>query len=121
MTIQQIIGEVRKTIGTAQLVHWNVSKKPGSYATHIALGDFYDGLADKLDEYVESYQGQFGIINGITIPSASVEIGWTWIKSFAEMLEKEKAICCVNSHLSNIVDEMKSMTYRTLYKLENLQ
>ena len=42
----------------AHLAHWATR----SYSEHVALGEFYDGLLDKVDTIVEAYQGCFGLI-----------------------------------------------------------
>ena len=45
----------------AHLAHWNTR----SYSEHVALGDFYGSLIDKVDSVVEAYQGCFGLIGKV--------------------------------------------------------
>ena len=40
----------------AQIAHW----KTKSYAEHKALNEFYDGVLDLIDGFVEQYQGYYG-------------------------------------------------------------
>ena len=35
-----------------------------SFAEHKALNDYYNGIVDLVDGFVESYQGKYGILNG---------------------------------------------------------
>ena len=40
----------------AQIAHW----KTKSYAEHKALNEFYDGVLELIDGFVEQYQGYYG-------------------------------------------------------------
>ena len=41
-----------------------------SYAKHVALGAFYDGIIDLADKFAEAYQGKYGLIGPISLMSA---------------------------------------------------
>lgn len=94
-----------------------------SYAEHKALNSFYDDLLGLTDDFIETYQGQYGIITGyeaINIPKESDMVKYLEdfadeIKSNRENLNKE------DTHLQNILDEFLSLTYKTLYKLKYLK
>lgn len=120
MKIENIISEIYRVIVIAKLTHWNVSKKQGSYAQHIALDELYENLSGLVDEYVETYQGEFGIINNITVTNTSVAVGFQFIKQLLTTLDNNKEVCCPNSYLSNIIDEIRATCRKQLYKLENL-
>lgn len=51
--IEQLVSRVFSTRNAAHLRHWSTQ----SYAEHVALGDFYDGVIDALDALVEARQG----------------------------------------------------------------
>ena len=41
--------------------HLQVKGDMGSYAAHVALGAYYEGIQDLVDTLVEVYQGQYEI------------------------------------------------------------
>ena len=41
-----------------------------SYAKHVALNEFYDGIIDLADKFAEAYQGKYGLIGPISLMSA---------------------------------------------------
>ena len=56
--IEELIAKVFAAREAAHLEHWRTK----SYAQHQALGEFYDTIIDQIDELVECYQGNFGLI-----------------------------------------------------------
>lgn len=96
--------------------------KSKSYSEHIALNDFYNKMLELADEFIETYQGQYGIIN-ITNEEKSVDnSSITYLTDFAEKIRKfNSSIDQKDSHLKNIIDEITALTYKTLYKLKNLR
>ena len=91
-----------------------------SYATHIALNDFYDGIVDLSDKLIEAAQGQYGILD---IPFVTLS-GNT--KDPIGMLQghlKQLEMCMMNcdeDYLMNIFQEITTLYRSTLYKLVNL-
>ena len=61
--IEQLIAKVFSTRNCTHLAHWRTK----SYAEHVALGDFYDSVVDLIDNLVECYQGNFGIISDVKL------------------------------------------------------
>ena len=111
---------VSKLFEVRQVAH-NVHLQTKSYSAHKALGDFYETLLDLTDDFVETYQGQHGILSGYekidVSPVADVESYLDGaVKIFAAARENLK-----ESHLQNIMDEIVALTYKTLYKLKNLK
>lgn len=102
----------------AHLAHFQTS----SYAAHVALGDFYDGLLPLVDEFVEVYQGFFGIQRDIpTSPRPAGEIVKA-LTGFSDWVSKNRgALSHGDSSLENILDEIKAHTVRTIYKLRELK
>ena len=47
-----------------RVFHWQTQKKVGSYAQHVAFGTAYDELGEKIDDFIEIYQGKKGVIMG---------------------------------------------------------
>lgn len=100
------------------------AKGDGAYAAHMALGGFYEGVIELIDDLIETYQGQYGIVEGyelIDTKNTNSKDKIEYLKELADFIKSERK--CINvedSHLHNIIDEIVALTYRTLYKLTNL-
>ena len=102
------------------------AKGDGAYAEHVALDSFYNGILDLTDNFAEVYAGQYEIIENYEIIDTTDSINKNKIEYFIQLTEFIKntrytAILKEDTHLQNIIDEMVSLTYRTLYKLKNLK
>ena len=95
--------------------HWTTD----SYSEHQALGDFYDGLIDLLDKYVESYIGTFG--KNEAIPDDNTKITDAIREQLVWLNENRSEISNGIPALENILDEMAGLYMSTLFKLENLR
>jgi hypothetical protein len=94
-----------------------------SYAAHVALGEFYDGLISLVDQFAESYQGEYGLVDGVggrytyvKEPMDIVTQLGQWIDDNCERLCDED-----DTHLKNILDEIKALITSTQYKLRFLR
>ena len=47
-----------------KVYHFQTQKKVGSFAQHQAFGTAYDELTEKIDDFIEIYQGKHGVIMG---------------------------------------------------------
>ena len=94
-----------------------------SYSQHMALGDFYDGIDDLADKFIEAYQGKYSKIifaekalflgeNGLAL----VQYVGKEIASYRQMPGFPQ-----DSELQNIVDELADLVDSTLYKLRFLK
>ena len=106
----------------AHIYHLQVNGEMGSHAAHVALGEYYDEVLELLDQTIETYQGQYGIIDGYqTIDTAETRTKEK-VEYFEELVEfvkhGRKAISAEDTHLQNIIDEIVALIYRTLYKLK---
>lgn len=113
--IEKLIDKMFASRNAAHIEHW----KTDSYSKHQALGDFYDGVIDMLDKYVEAHQGTFGIIGKVAGEEKDVaEIihdDIIWLNENREKIAKGVPA------LENIIDELTGLHMKTLYKLENLR
>ena len=94
-----------------------------SYAKHIALNEFYDGVIDLADKFAEAYQGKYGLIGPISLMSAKktntvVEFLEGQGDDLDEMRYKVVDKDC--TPIQNIIDEIFGLYYSTLYKLKFL-
>ena len=115
--IEELAAKVLATRNAAHQAHW----KSRSYAQHVALGEFYDGILDAIDDLVESYQGRFGLIE---LPSIESLPGDNMIPLLASDLawinENRVAIANGEDALFNLIDNLSNVYEKALYKLRFL-
>ncbi len=106
----------------AHIYHLQVNGEQGSHAAHTALGEYYDGILDFIDTLIETYQGQYGIVDGYDVIDTNDTRTKEKIEYFEGLVEfvkhGRKAISVEDTHLQNIIDEVVALIYRTLYKLK---
>jgi hypothetical protein len=106
----------------AHIYHLQVNGEMGSHAAHTALGEYYEGVLDLLDQTIETYQGQYGIVDGYeTIDTAETKTKEKveYFEGLAEFVKHgRKAISVEDTHLHSIIDDIVVLIYRTLYKLK---
>jgi hypothetical protein len=106
----------------AHIYHLQVNGEMGSHAKHTALGDYYEGVLGFVDDLIEIWQGQYGIIEEYDVIDTSETKSKDTIEYFNELArfikEERKCIPAEDTHLHNIIDEVVALVYKTLYKLK---
>lgn len=115
----KFIGRLFEARDVAHKEHFKVTGT-GSYAAHKALNEFYDGILDLADGFVESYQGKYGIVN-FDIKSVNIVDFMEYIVELVKYIEASKEIFNKDGYLQNQIDEMVALCYTTIYKLKNLK
>lgn len=117
--IQQFIGLLFLSRDVAHKAHLN-SK---SYAEHVALGGFYDGIVDLADTLAEAWQGRnLELIGDIpTFESPKGEILPVLQRHLKVLEDSRDFIKKEDSALNNIVDEIVALYLSTIYKLKFLK
>lgn len=114
--IDQFIGKCLMTVTYAHALHFAVSGV-GSYAKHVALGEFYEELQEITDRFAETHIG----IVGRFVPSLSVSDNVDEVKLIKDLISgADKIYGSVDTCLQSILDELKELCYKTLYKLTKL-
>jgi len=90
-----------------------------SYATHVALQGFYEGIPGLFDALVETYQGKYGIVEGYKTYPLTNQTPVDYLTDFHSKLEECQGLF-TDTDLKNIFDEIKALTKQTLYKLQHL-
>lgn len=95
-----------------------------SFAQHLALEAFYEGVIEHADELCEVYQGQYGLIawpdkQNFTLNREPVSL----VRGLADWIGENRKDTHEpqDTHLSNIIDEIVALSRRTQYKLVNLK
>ena len=98
------------------ILHW----KTTSYAEHKALGEAYEGLADKIDGFIESFIGVKGreILNSVTTLSIMNDVK-SVLMAVENVLRKDipSAVGDKETSLLNLRDEMLDLVQHTRYLL----
>lgn len=111
------------TLFLARDVSHSVHLNTRSYAKHVALNAFYDGVVDLADKFAEAYQGRHGLIGPISLMSATKTNNIIeFLQSSMDELEKCRYEVCekTDTPLQNIIDEIIGLYLSTLYKLKFL-
>lgn len=97
-----------------------------SHAKHLALQEFYEKIVEPTDELIETYQGQYGILN-VGSFSFDREVNKNdevaYFKELSQFLrnKKKEIIKEENEHLISIFDDILILVFKTIYKLQNLK
>lgn len=116
---KSVKGMVQKMFEARQVAH-TCHLKTKSYAEHKALNKFYDEILELADTFVETYQGQYGILSGYEIQTQPVSDPTEYLEDCAVLFKMGKDEL-KDSHLQNIMEEVVALTYQTIYKLKFLK
>lgn len=114
--IEKAIQRIFDNRSAAHVAHWRTK----SFAQHATLGEFYEAVTDKLDDFVETYQGGYGPIGEVKGVDDK-DIVQTLHKEFVWLTANREALCKGAKPLENIFDDLTALYLRTIYKLENLE
>lgn len=118
--IEELVIRVFDARNAAHIAHW----KTKSYAAHVALGDFYDGVIGHIDGLVEATQGAFDLIKMPSLPKGGMvpddivpqlEDDLVFISQNRTMITKGLPA------LDNILQGLEALYLSTIYKLKNLK
>jgi hypothetical protein len=116
-SLSSFFGNLLSFVSHAHIFHLSTK----SYSEHKALDGFYDDLKGLSDSFIETYQGQYGIVKieqKLNNFSSSAEL----LKGIIdEVKDARQAINKEDTHLHNILDEITASAYKTLYKINNLK
>lgn len=117
---EEVISKLLHSRTQAHIFHL----QSGSFSQHNALNEYYDDIVDLIDELVESYQGEFGVIkNYQNYDLKMLENEEQVINFFKEVTNDVEELRKVSddSFLKGRLDEVVELLNSTIYKLENLK
>jgi DNA-binding ferritin-like protein len=108
----------------AHVFHLRV-KGSGSYAAHLALQAYYEGIVPLIDLVAENYQGKHGLIEFEEVEgldnNAAIDNIVSYFSKLIEALDKlRKDEKLQSSSIQNQIDTIDELLSSTKYKLENL-
>ena len=119
--VSKFISKLLESREMAQVYHWTVKGDMGSHAAHLALQTYYEEVIEFIDDIVEIYQGQYGLIEGYDVIDTTDSKSKDRLDYFKEAVEfvKSERTCikAEDTHIHNIIDELIALQYKTIYKL----
>ena len=117
-----LIGTILQSRNQVHIYHWQVVGQ-GSYAAHVALQDYYEGIIPLIDKLVESYQGKYGILRGYKMAGIIREDNnfINYFEALSLFVEKVRIDIPQDTYIANQVDTIQELINSTKYKLQNLQ
>jgi hypothetical protein len=97
--------------------------KSKSFAQHVALNTFYEGIVDIIDRVAEGYQGEHGPIDFTTKVRYALETDPVkMLTELKEWIEKNRydAVEAEDTFIHNEIDTLVLLCSTTLYKLKFL-
>ena len=120
-----IVGQFVSTLFASRTQAHIFHLQTDSFAAHKALNEYYEDIVDLVDDFVESYQGKYGIIGGYSNVSLQEHQSAEGIIAYFTLLDayisKTRQAVCQDSFLQNVIDEIVSLISSTLYKLKFLK
>lgn len=96
-----------------------------SYAAHVALNAYYDGIIPLVDALTESYQGKYGILRGYATTGLmeyeSCEKIINYFVALDTYIEQSRAKIPQDTFIQNQVDTIVELINSTIYKLKHLK
>lgn len=121
--IANMISKLLHSRSQTHIFHWQTNSQ-SSFAEHMALGGYYEGIGDLLDGIVESFQGKHGIIKGYKSENLesyeSVKQLISYFESLNEVIETNRK-SIKESYIQNQIDTIQELIFSTLYKLKFLK
>jgi len=96
-----------------------------SFAAHMALNEYYDGIVGLIDGLVESYQGKYGILTNYSnfniLEYKSCEDIIMYLQGLNMTVEKCRKSIPQDSYIQNQIDTVVELISSTIYKLKFLK
>lgn len=114
-------GEFFGTLQQSIIVIWRAHLATSSYAEHIALNEYYDGMLDKVDALIENYQGINGKIKRYKNIISEFEAPLSYLETIREVVRNGREQFCKESELQSLCDDILSLINSTIYKIRELK
>jgi hypothetical protein len=96
----------------SHIFHWRTK----SFAAHKALQGYYEGIVGLVDNFVEGYQGRYGILGGYK-SSPFNQNPMNARGYFIRLLKIVDSTKIKDTYLQNIIDEIRQLVHQTMYML----
>jgi hypothetical protein len=112
------IGTLFQSRNQAHIYHLQTQ----SFAAHLALQAYYEGIVDLADGLVESYQGRYGILRGYKMEGIIKEDDnpIMYFEGLCKFVETIRTKVPQDSYIQNEIDNVVGLIESTKYKLKFL-
>ena len=112
------IGTLMQSRNQAHIYHLQTN----SFAAHLALQGYYEGIIDLVDGLVESYQGKYGILRGYRMEGVIKEDdnALMYFEGLSKFVEIIRTKVPQDSYIQNEIDNVVNLLESTKYKLKFL-
>ena len=120
--VAEFVGTLLHSATITHFMHLQAEGE-GSYAKHVALGDYYDSIVDLTDSLAESIQGAYDEIIEPYSPSfgnPTVE-ALDYVKTLREYVRTKRVQMPQDSEIQNEIDSIATLLNSTCYKLTRLR
>lgn len=119
--MNEYVGTLMQSRNQAHIFHLQTS----SYAQHVALQEYYEGIVDLIDSLVEAYQGKYDILTDYKMIGVLADIEeddnvLTYIDKIARYCELKREKLPQDGFLNNIYDDIDTLLRTTQYKISKL-
>jgi len=117
MTVQEFATSLFEIRINAHIAHLQTR----SFAAHKALDELYNGIVDHTDAFIESYQGQYGIVSGYSkslVIKEDLDMKVYLNNCISEFKDFRKTL--TEGYLQQLVDNILEFLYGIIYKLRFL-
>lgn len=101
----------------AHFFHWSTD----SYAKHIALAEYYDGIVPLVDAYVEAFSGAYEQITSFPDVYHKPKDPIKYLQSLQKFIKEARNDLPKDEQLCNLVDAIADLVDSTTYKLRYLK
>lgn len=112
--VEELISRVFAARNAAHLEHWETR----SYATHVALGEFYDAVIDALDTFIEARIAYHGRPKSVELDGQQPDDMAIYLSKEVEWIRQNRSNLAKGvPALENLIDALAEVYLRTIYKL----
>jgi hypothetical protein len=101
----------------AHFFHWSTD----SFSKHMALGEYYDGIVELTDAYVEAYMGCYDKITTFPNVYHQPKDPVKYLQSLQSFVKEARQDLPQDEQLCNLVDAIADLIDSTTYKLRFLK
>ena len=118
----KFIGNLLHSATVTHIMHFQAQGE-GSYATHVALAAYYDGIVDLVDTVTETIQGRYAeiITDYPTSYSYNNKSPLEYMNQLQVYVAEARADMPQDSNIQNEIDNIATLIDSTIYKLTFLR
>jgi len=119
--MNEYVGTLMQSRNQTHIFHLQTT----SYAKHIALQEYYEGIIDLIDSLVEAYQGKYEILTDYRMVGTLDDMNEesdiaNYVEKIARYCELKREKLPQDNFLTNIYDDIDVLLRSTHYKLSQL-